>query len=299
MNGQLIPIRGKHLYVEQHGEERYPAVLYLHGGPGESCFDFSYHQANRLKGSLRVIMLDQRGVCRSEGLLTDERLQLRDLIEDCEAIRKYFRIKKWSVIGHSFGGYLAVLYGLLYPNSVDKLILECPTFDFKLTAKSLLTKTASLFEKYDEKGLAVVCRSIYEKETSPRELVEKYIELSCELGDKRTEIYVHNHLVSTDYSIYSSSEWEEFDERSDVHFLQLREEGEIFVSLLPELRRLKQKSLLIAGKYDAVTCEIQKQSFRQHVHAGQIIEFEHSGHSPHYEEADGFSEVVEKFLTTN
>jgi proline iminopeptidase len=296
MNGRMIHIRGKYLYIEEHGLKDYPAVLYLHGGPGESCFDFSYHQAHRLKHSLRVIMFDQRGVCRSEGLLEGEVLRLRDLIEDCEAIRKHLNIKRWSVIGHSFGGYLAILYALDYPSVIEKIVLECPTFDFELTAKKLLLKTAILFEKYNEHQLAKECMGICENTISPRELVEKYIDLSCELGDKRAEIYVHNNLISTDYSIYSNAEWEEFDERSELHFLHLREEGEIFVSLLSGLVEIKQQALLITGKYDSVTCGIQKQSFLQHVKKGKIIEFQNSGHSPHYEEANRFSNVVKKFI---
>ncbi|GGE60533.1 alpha/beta fold hydrolase [Priestia taiwanensis] len=297
MKGKMIHIRGKDLYIEEHGERENPAVLYLHGGPGESCYDFSYHQADRLKDSLRVITLDQRGVCRSEGLLIGEKLRLMDLIEDCEAIREKLFIDKWSVIGHSFGGYLAVLYACLYPTSIEKIILECPTFDFELTAKSLLRKTAWLFEKYEEKELATLCQLACKSHVSPRELVETYIDLSCELGDKRAEIYVHNNLVTTDYSLYSSSEWEEFDKKSDEHFLQLREEGAIFSSLLPRLKEVKQRVLLIIGKYDTVTCEVQKQSFLQYVKRAELVEFEHSAHSPHYEEASRFSHIIKKFFT--
>lgn len=48
-NGEYINIRGKKLYVETHGNPKNKPVLYLHGGPGESCYDFSFHQAERLK----------------------------------------------------------------------------------------------------------------------------------------------------------------------------------------------------------------------------------------------------------
>ena len=41
--GQLIDIKGKKLYVEVSNTKCEKAILYLHGGPGESCFDFTYH----------------------------------------------------------------------------------------------------------------------------------------------------------------------------------------------------------------------------------------------------------------
>ena len=60
---------------------------------GESCYDFSFHQAERLKDSLYVIMIDQRGVCRSEEITEDEAFGLNDLIEDCEELKKYYKLR--------------------------------------------------------------------------------------------------------------------------------------------------------------------------------------------------------------
>ncbi|MEC2645225.1 alpha/beta fold hydrolase, partial [Bacillus thuringiensis] len=146
--GEYMNIRGKKLYVETHGNPKNKPVLYLHGGPGESCYDFSFHQAERLKDSLYVIMIDQRGVGRSEKITEDEAFGLNDLIEDCEELKKVLQIEKWSIIGHSFGGYVALLYASIYPSSIEKIIFEGPTFDFALTSRALLQKTGHLLKKY-------------------------------------------------------------------------------------------------------------------------------------------------------
>lgn len=179
-----MDIRGKKLYVEAHGNPKSKPVLYLHGGPGESCYDFSFHQAERLKDSLYVIMIDQRGVCRSEVITEEEPFGLNDLVEDCEAIRKLLQIEKWSVIGHTFGGYLALLYASIYPNSIEKIIFEGPTFDFALTSKALLQKTAQLLKKYGKEKEAKECLDFSESNANPEELLEAYIRLSAELEEK-------------------------------------------------------------------------------------------------------------------
>ncbi|WP_433774849.1 alpha/beta fold hydrolase [Bacillus wiedmannii] len=293
--GKYMNIRGKKLYVETHGSPKNEPVLYLHGGPGESCYDFSFHQAVRLKDSLYVIMIDQRGVCRSEVITEEEPFGLSDLIEDCEELRKVLQIEQWSVIGHSFGGYLALLYASIYPNSIEKIIFEGPTFDFALTSKALLQKTGHLLKKYGKVAEAEECLVYSSSNASSEELLEAYIRLSDELEEKRMEIYNYKE-DETDDSLYSDEEWELFSNRSKIHFDRLKSEGACHTSLLSKIKEVKSPMLLIVGKYDVVTCEKQIATFNKDARNGKYIVFEESGHTPHYEEADRFAETVIHFL---
>lgn len=293
--GKMMQVRGKKLYVEMYGSPENPPVLYLHGGPGEMCFDFSYHQANRLQDFFRLIVIDQRGVGRSEKINQQESFGLRDLIEDCEELRKMLQIEKWSVIGHSFGGFLALLYAEMYPQSIQKIIFEGPTFDFALTSRALLKKTGILLKKYGKEKQGNECIAIAESDANSVELLEAYSKLSGELEEQRMGIY--NYVEDeTDYSIYSEEEWEEFYDRSDIHFTRLKEEGEIHQSLLSKLKDVRNPMLLIIGKYDVVTCETQIQAFNRNAQNGKMIVFEESGHTPHYEAADQFARTVIDFL---
>ncbi|MDK7472602.1 alpha/beta hydrolase [Bacillus paranthracis] len=293
--GEYINIRGKKLYVETHGNPKNKPVLYLHGGPGESCYDFSFHQAERLKNSLYVIMIDQRGVCRSEEITEDEAFGLNDLIEDCEELRKSLQIEKWSIIGHSFGGYVALLYASIYPSSIEKIIFEGPTFDFALTSKALLQKTADLLKKYGKEEVAKACLVYLSSNASSEELLDAYIRLSDELEENRMEIYNYKEDV-TDESLYSDEEWEVFSNRSKIHFDRLKLEGAFHTSLLRKIKDVQNPMLLIVGKHDVVTCEKQIEIFNKDARNGKYIVFEESGHSPHYEEANRFAETVIHFL---
>ncbi|CAM3916759.1 alpha/beta hydrolase [Bacillus luti] len=290
-------IRGKKLYVETHGNPKNKPVLYLHGGPGESCYDFSFHQAERLKDYLYVIMIDQRGVCRSEEITEDETFGLKDLIEDCEELKKALQIEKWSIVGHSFGGYLALLYAATYPNSIEKIIFEGPTFDFALTSRSLLQKTGTLLKKYGKELVAEDCftYSSSNANASSKELLEAYISLSAELEEKRMEIYNYKE-DETDDSLYSDAEWDVFLNRSNIHFDRLKSEGACYTSLLTKIKDVQSPMLLIVGKHDVVTCEKQIETFNKGARNGTYIVFEESGHTPHYEEADRFAETVIHFL---
>lgn len=293
--GKYMNIRGKKLYVETHGDPKNKPVLYLHGGPGESCYDFSFHQAERLKDSLYVIMIDQRGVCRSEEITEDEAFRLNDLIEDCEELRKALQIEKWSVIGHSFGGYVALLYASIYPSSIEKIIFEGPTFDFALTSRALLQKTGNLLKKYGKEKVAEESLAYSSSNVSSEELLEAYISLSDELEENRMEIYNYKEDV-TDERLYSDEEWEVFSNRSKIHFDRLKVEGAVHSSLLQKIKDIQNPMLLIVGKHDVVTCEKQIETFNKDARNGKYIVFEESGHSPHYEEADRFAETVMHFL---
>ena len=51
----------KQIYFEEYGTENNPVLLYLHGGPGESCLTYTY-QAKQLGSHFHVISFDQYGV---------------------------------------------------------------------------------------------------------------------------------------------------------------------------------------------------------------------------------------------
>ncbi|WP_421378457.1 alpha/beta fold hydrolase [Bacillus salacetis] len=295
--GELINIRGKGLYVEIYGSAEKDAILYLHGGPGESCYDFSVAQAEKLAENFMVIAIDQRGVCRSEGIGPDENFGLMDIIEDCEALRKKLNISKWSLIGHSFGGFLSVLYAAEYPDSIHKIVFEGPTFDFELTSRSLLRKTAALLNEAGKQEAAKGCLALADthKTVTIRELTEKYMDFSDLLEEERMKIYRHDLHSGVDYSYYSDEEWESFYDRSDVHYDRLREEGMIFKSLLPNLKALPHEMLLLKGDSDPAPCERQVEVF-QETENGSVYTVENCGHTPHYETPEEFTRVVTEFL---
>ena len=119
----FINIGGKKIWYEVYGAEYNETLLYLHGGPGASCLDF-VNQARALSEKMRVVIFDQLGVLRSDAIAENESYGMEYQIDMVEEMRKLLGIEKWSILGHSYGGTLAVLYACAYPNSIHKIILE-------------------------------------------------------------------------------------------------------------------------------------------------------------------------------
>ncbi|AIQ55413.1 alpha/beta fold hydrolase [Paenibacillus sp. FSL R7-0331] len=290
-------IRGKRLYVEIHGDAAAPPLLYLHGGPGEGCYEFMLHQSQRLSGQLRLIGIDQRGVWRSEEIGESEPLALEDLVEDCEQLRKELGIAKWSVLGHSFGGLLGVRYAGKYPDSVESLILEGPSLDLPKSLQSWLRKAAGLYESLGKSEQAQACLAAAGDNRPPLELLHSFFELGQGLGELRMKVYTPNDGNNYTEMQYSDSETEEFGRRSYIHLSKLMEEGRMFDPVLPMLKELTVAVLLIKGRHDPITCEEQTRTFVEYTRNGTLKIYEECGHLPHFEAPDRFAADVIRFVT--
>ena len=99
-------------------------LLIINGGPGMNSNGFE-GMAKILAETQQTIIYDQRGTGKSElKELNAKTISMKIMADDIEALRKHLKIKKWNILGHSFGGMLASYYATIYPNSINKLVLS-------------------------------------------------------------------------------------------------------------------------------------------------------------------------------
>jgi pimeloyl-ACP methyl ester carboxylesterase len=117
--GQVPLDRGR-LYYRDIGAGH--PVIVLHGGPD---FDHSYlvPELDRLARSHRLIYFDQRGRGRSAEGVRPEDVGLLSEIEDVERLRRHLQLPSAAILGHSWGGLLAMEYALRHPDRTTHLIL--------------------------------------------------------------------------------------------------------------------------------------------------------------------------------
>ena len=111
-------------------------LLALNGGPGVSSRYMT--DLEGLTGdNLALITFDQRGVGRSTSpALEVSNFVFEKYLDDIEAIRQTLGIESFHMLGHSWGGILALKYALVHPEKVDSLILigNGPIKDLELKA---------------------------------------------------------------------------------------------------------------------------------------------------------------------
>jgi proline-specific peptidase len=113
-----MEIRDVSLFVKVMGQG-YPLVL-MHGGPAldhTTLLDLQ-HFADQFT----LIFYDHRCNGHSEGADVTT-MTWENLTADADALRQTLGFEKWAVLGHSFGGNVALEYALRYPHRLSQLIL--------------------------------------------------------------------------------------------------------------------------------------------------------------------------------
>ncbi|MCJ1250474.1 hypothetical protein MMC30_007702 [Trapelia coarctata] len=139
-NSSLVKLSGKNralneFSVERVGEEYDQNLIMLHGyGAGLGFFYKNFEGLSRAPG-WKVYALDLLGMGRSsrptfkihakdrQGSITEAENWFIDALEEWRIQRK---IDRFTLLGHSLGGYMAVAYALKYPGHLNKLILASP-----------------------------------------------------------------------------------------------------------------------------------------------------------------------------
>jgi proline iminopeptidase len=119
---ESVRVAGAELFVRRVGAG--PPVVVLHGGPGA---DHEYLRPgfDALADGRELIYYDQRGGGRSP-VPRDVPVGWTEQVADLEALRRHWEIEQLTVVGYSWGGLLAMLYGLEHPGRVGRLALVSP-----------------------------------------------------------------------------------------------------------------------------------------------------------------------------
>ena len=125
-----IAIRDVSLFVRTMGTGD-PLVL-MHGGPGLD--HTTLLGLAPLARDYQLLFYDHRCNGRSSG--DPETMTWDNLAADADALRATFGFDKWTVLGQSFGGHVALMYALRYPERVSQLILMDTAADARWSAEN-------------------------------------------------------------------------------------------------------------------------------------------------------------------
>ena len=273
-----IPIRDVQLYVEVVGHG-YPLLL-MHGGP--SADHLTLHAFRRCADRFSLIFYDHRCNGRSQGAPVST-MTWENLTADADALRERLGLDRWAVLGHSFGGHVALEYALRYPDRLSHLVLLDTGADSRWSrhnAAELLARRG-----YPPKKVALV-RRWFNGEFAP----EEYYRILMRIGDA-----------------YSSGPGWPLMIRYLIHGgwrAKLRPEAMIFAgqhllkdwTVVDRLDRITVPTLVIAGRDDVVFPPECQRELAAGIPGAQLRLVDRAGHSPHDERTAEVMTAVREFL---
>lgn len=139
-----VLINNRHIAYWEANKERPKSLILIHGlgGDHRGLIDFS-----ACLSDYRLLIPDLPGYGLSEPL--SDKHSVENYVRFLESFRKKVGIQKFSLIGHSFGGAIALMYARLHPERVARLALLNPVLENTGTVSLVLgntyVKLASLF----------------------------------------------------------------------------------------------------------------------------------------------------------
>ncbi len=219
-----------------------------------------------------VIFYDQLGCGRSDRPDNAAMWTMSRFVEEVAAIRQQLNLEQVHLLGHSWGGMVAMEYALSFPGGLVSLILASTCCD------------QSLFDAdYDQL-----------RKELPQEVYTTLLghEAAGTTGDpaykQADRFFAQRHICRLD-------PWPEYYYRSLEHMPAgwINTQG---WSVRGRLDEIEVATLITCGRYDICT-PAQAQIIHEGIRGSELVIYEDSSHHPHIEENDKYLATLSEFMT--
>jgi len=274
-----IPIRDTSLYVDVTGHG-YPLLL-MHGGPGAD--HWTLLPFRQLAGRFTLIFYDHRCNGRSQGAPVSS-MTFENLTADADALRRRLGYERWAVLGHSFGGHVALEYALRYPGSLSHLVLVDTGGD---SSWSRANAAGVLARRGYSAGKVELARRFFNGEFPPRQMPLILMRIGGAYYSRPSLSLVTRELIR--------GEW-----RS-----KMRPEAMIFAgrhllkdwTVMDRLGEITAPTLIVAGQDDFIFPPEHQRELAAAIPRAHLQLIERAGHNPHAEQPAEVMRAIRDFIS--
>ncbi len=277
-----MQIRDVSLFVKIMGQG-YPLVL-MHGGP--SLDHTTLLPLEPLADQYSLIFYDHRCNGRSEGADVSS-MTMDNLTADADALRQALGYDQWAVLGHSFGGNVALEYALRYPQNLSRLILMNTCGDqwwANHNAPELLAKRGFSADTVE------AARRFFNGRVTVGEYLPTVMKLIRAYSYHSSFLY-HPSLMTLAMKVGLGPP------------MKLRPEALIFGyqnmqgwTVMDRLGEIKVPTLVVAGRYDFLFPPEHQAILADRIPDARLELIECAGHNPQVEESDVTVGIIRRFL---
>jgi proline iminopeptidase len=273
-----MPIRDVSLFVEAIGRG-YPLLL-MHGGPGAD--HWTMLPFRRLSDQFTVVFYDHRCNGRSVGAPV-ESMTFENLTADADALRERLGFERWAVLGHSFGGHVALEYALRYPHRISHLILLDTAADSRWSRENA---PKVVLERGYGREKAELVRRWFHGEIAPNEMFRILMQLGPIYDPHMSLFGIVREIVL------------------EARHTKLRPEAFIFAgrtllkewSVMDRLDAIAAPTLVMGGRDDFIFPPECQQALAAGISSARLRLIERAGHNPHEEQTAEVMAAVREFI---
>lgn len=272
-------VNGTEIYYKRMGTGE-PLVI-VHGGP---VLEHGYllPHLKPLSDSYELIFFDQRLSGRSAVDVDSSAVTMQNFTDDIEALRESLNLGKIHLMGHSWGGLLAMKYAVKYPQNLNKVVLSNTMPGSAELWQQEEIELAKRTTSSDRRAREKVRNSEWYKSDNP-DAIEELLLLSFQ-NQFHDTTYVDslNFYIPDDYT------------KRSLLFGNLMPELQNY-DLHSDLAQLEVPVLLIYGSDEPAT-SLSGKKLDETLPNSSLIIIEEAGHFPFIEKSDQFLTTVQKFL---
>lgn len=283
--------RAAKIWFKVSGSKNSSPVFYLHGGPGYASYSFQNSIGPELEKRLQMIYFDQRDCGYSKEVAADAPLTIEALVSDIEALRQHLGLNTINLLGHSFGGLLAIEYARKYPSAVDKMVLIDISGNLRAVIQHQIASILKIAARFFP-DLFTTLEAIAGSSLSSIAKLKSMYDLCDELV-LESQLYWFNDKGREQNALLDIQAG--FPKGESRLVSELMASGYL-ESDHPELmQRLSHPAILFSGRYSQCVGE------RNIITAAEkwgipLVWFEQSGHLPHIEEPQAFAQATFQFF---
>lgn len=262
-------------------------LLLLNGGPGLPC-DYLRDAHTFLAGhGMRVVAFDQLG-CGASDRPTDPALwDITRYVEETETVRQALGLGRVHLLGHSWGGWLAIEYALTHPQALKTLILSNTVASIPHLMQELYRLREALGSETAAMMLACEAAEDYDHPAYKAAVTLLTYRHVCRLRDWPPPL------------MRSSADW------NMGPYMAMQGPNEFLYignlkdwNRVPDLHGITVPVLITVGHHDELTPACAA-LMKRNLPNAELVVFPNSSHTPFYEEPAAYDAALLGFLGRN
>lgn len=277
----FLEINGSQVYYKTMGEGE-PLVI-VHGGP---VLDHSYllPHLEPLAEDFQLIFYDQRAAGKSSIDVDSKTMSLDGFIEDIEQVRQQLNLGKINLLGHSWGGMLAMNYAIKYDQHLNHLILSNASAPSVADAQQEAFLVAQKMTKRDGDKLDNLASSGLLRTEDPSGAIKEMMMISY-----RVHMYDTGNMDRLELSIPK-----DFMLRSEAY--RTLNPDLANYDLYDQLRQVSTPTLVVFGESEPAV-QLHANRMVGAFENGELFVVKGAGHFPFIENSKSYVSKVVSFLS--